>query len=256
MDIRFSFDMVAALYDGVRPTYPDQLFDDIMAGAALGPGDAMLEVGCGTGQATRGFARRGLKILTSDPGPDLIRVAKESLAKFPDIEYATATFEALPVKPQTFRLLAAAQCWHWIDADMRFEKAAEALASGGTLAVFGNVPVGLSDTMLAAFQRIYEEIAPGTWGLPPESWYLPDGPVAGLFEASGYFSPVVHKGYPWRWRLNTSSYIDFLKTRSDLQLLTAEQREALLPAFAKAIDAEGGTIEVRYEAHLYMAKVA
>ncbi|HEY4344160.1 MAG TPA: methyltransferase domain-containing protein [Parvibaculum sp.] len=256
MDIRFSFDKVAALYDGVRPTYPDRLFDDIMAEADLVPGDAMLEVGCGTGQATRGFARRGLKILTSDPGPDLIRVAKESLAEFPGIAFATATFEALPVKPKAFKLLAAAQCWHWIDADIRFGKAAEALAPGGTLAVFGNVPVGLSDTMLAAFQRIYDEIAPGAWGLPPESWYLPGGPVSGLFDASGYFLPVIHKAYPWRWRLSTSGYIDFLKTRSDLQLLTTEQREALLPAFAKTIEAEGGMIEVQYEAHLYMAKAA
>lgn len=46
------FGEVAGEYDRIRPGYPDQLFDDVIAYAALGSRQA-LEVGAGTGKATR-----------------------------------------------------------------------------------------------------------------------------------------------------------------------------------------------------------
>jgi hypothetical protein len=73
MEQRLTFDAVATLYDAARPNYPEALFDDVVAAAGLNPDDAILELGCGTGQATQGFARRGCRILGLDPGADMIR---------------------------------------------------------------------------------------------------------------------------------------------------------------------------------------
>ena len=33
------------------------------------------------------------------------------------------------------------------------------------------------------------------------------------------FGQVVHKGYPWKWRHTTSSYIAFLRTKSEHRML-------------------------------------
>ena len=54
---RLVFGEVAELYDSVRPSYPDALVDDVLAFAGAGPGDPALEVGAGTGKATRAVRR-------------------------------------------------------------------------------------------------------------------------------------------------------------------------------------------------------
>src|SRR5919112_1646158 len=61
--LRRTFDEAASLYDEVRPGYPEDLFDDIVSLSGIRPAGRILEIGCGTGQATVPFARRGYRIL-------------------------------------------------------------------------------------------------------------------------------------------------------------------------------------------------
>ena len=255
MEQRFTFDEVAALYNPARPEYPQALCDDIVSAAGLKPDDAVLDVGCGTGQATKLFAPLGFRILAMDPGPELISVARESLAEFANVAYAVSTFEAWSSKPAAFRLIIAAQSWHWVAPEIRFAKASEALSPDGYLAVFGNVPVGLPAPLLDAFRETYLRYT-GAWGPPPEAWYLASGPFKAWFDESGYFAPVIHKSYPWTWRHTAASYTDFLRTRSDYRLLAPKQQEELRAAIAEAIAAYGGQFDMPYEAHLYMARRA
>ena len=51
--LRATFDANPELYDQARPFYPPALFDDLRGLAALGNQAAIIEIGCGTGQATR-----------------------------------------------------------------------------------------------------------------------------------------------------------------------------------------------------------
>jgi ubiquinone/menaquinone biosynthesis C-methylase UbiE len=250
MEQRFSFDQVANVYRAARPDYPVALIDDVLAYAGLKPGDAILEVGCGTGQATKSFATRGFPIVAIDPGGAMVRAARETLQRFGNVECIEATFEALPAKASAFRLIIAAQSWHWVAEDVRFVKAAEVLSTGGTLAVFGHVPVGLPAVLLESFRQIYLRHT-GSWGPPPEAWYLPGGP--GWFDAPELFGPVTHRSYPWKWQHTTSSYKEFLRTRSDHRMLAPAKRDELLGQIGEAIDGLGGRLDVDYETHLYMA---
>ncbi len=55
------FDQQAEAYDRFRPTYPDAVIDEL-----LGPvpaGLEVLDVGCGTGIASRQMAQRGAEVL-------------------------------------------------------------------------------------------------------------------------------------------------------------------------------------------------
>jgi SAM-dependent methyltransferase len=253
MEQRFTFDQVASVYRATRPDYPEALVDDVIAYADLQSGDRLLEVGCGTGQATKGFAMRGFPILATDPGPEMLREARESLAGFDHVEYLETTFEAFPVTEPVFRLIIAAQSWHWVSPQVRFVKAAQLLSPDGTLAVFGHVPVGLPIPLRDKLRQIYLRQI-GQWGPPPEAWYLPDGPFKGWFDESGLFEPVVHRSYPWQRQHTTSSYTDFLRTRSDHRMLAARKRDELLGEIMDAIDGEGGTLDVDYETHLYIAR--
>lgn len=57
-----TFDQVADRYDAARPHYPEDLFDARveLTLTALEPGARLLEVGCGTGKATRPLKSRRL----------------------------------------------------------------------------------------------------------------------------------------------------------------------------------------------------
>src|SRR5215210_5494927 len=61
--LRTTFDEAASLYDEVRPGYPEDLFDDIVSLSGIPSGGRILEIGCGTGQATVPFALRGYRDL-------------------------------------------------------------------------------------------------------------------------------------------------------------------------------------------------
>lgn len=255
MEQRFTFDQIAGAYGASRPNYPEALVDDVVSYASLKPDDPILEVGCGTGQATKSFATRGLQIVAIDPGPEMVRAARESLAKFDNVELVETTFEAWSQDKAPFRLILAAQSWHWVSPELRFVKAAKLLSSDGSLAVFGHVPTGLPVALLERFRDVYLRHT-GRWGPPPEAWYLPSGPFKGWFDESGLFGPVEHRCYPWKWQHTTSSYANFLGTRSDIRMLTPEIRDELLNDISKAIDEHGGGFEVDYETHLYMARRA
>ena len=56
-DPRPTFGTVVDVYDEIRPTYPDELFDAFFS--LLGAQPEVLEVGPGTGQATRDLLARG-----------------------------------------------------------------------------------------------------------------------------------------------------------------------------------------------------
>ena len=57
---RDGFDEVAELYDRVRPGYPDDLLDELAAVLPRSP--VVVEVGPGTGQATKGLVARGASV--------------------------------------------------------------------------------------------------------------------------------------------------------------------------------------------------
>ena len=76
---RVLFDGVAGLYDATRQSYPAQIVDAILTTAAAGPGAAVLEIGCGTGQLTRQLAGRGLNVTAIDIGPAMVDAARSAV---------------------------------------------------------------------------------------------------------------------------------------------------------------------------------
>jgi SAM-dependent methyltransferase len=77
MEQRFTFDQAASLYSSARPDYPPTLRDEIVSIVGLRPEDAILDVGCDTGEATRRFAPLGYRIVALDPGAQIIEIARE-----------------------------------------------------------------------------------------------------------------------------------------------------------------------------------
>ena len=136
--LKRTFDNDAELYDKARPAYPEQIFDDLFALGRLDHTAVVLEVGCGTGQATRHLARRGCRVMCLELGENLAAVARRNLASFAGVEVITSTFESWEPRDFRFDAVLAATSWHWLDPEVRYEKAARVRKPGGILAIVDN----------------------------------------------------------------------------------------------------------------------
>jgi SAM-dependent methyltransferase len=72
---RLRFDEAADTYARLRPGYPDRLFDDLWDLADL-RAPQVLEIGCGTGQATLSLLLRGASVFAVELGPSLANLAR------------------------------------------------------------------------------------------------------------------------------------------------------------------------------------
>jgi SAM-dependent methyltransferase len=129
------FDEVAEDYDRHRPTYPDVIVDRACEAADIGPGAAVLEIGCGTGQLTRSLLARGLRVTAVEPGQQLIARARDRLNGVGDVQFINARLEDAPLPRAQYSAVFSASAIHWIDPDVGWRKAADALVDDGSLAL-------------------------------------------------------------------------------------------------------------------------
>ena len=260
LSLRATFDEQAQLYDQARPGYPPQVFEDILGFSQIAPGGRILEIGCGTGKATLPFAQRGYHILCIELGANLAAVARRNLAPYPGVRVYTGAFEEWAVEPEAFDLAISATAFHWIDPAVRYHKAAQALRTDGTLALFWNQHV-YSDAgaeFFAAAQQVYRREAPMLAKEDvepiPRAEQVPE-PVKSEIEATNLFGPVTVRRYPWEESYDSASYIGLLNTYSGHLALDPDTRQRLFEGLAELIDSRfGGRITKGYLTILYLAR--
>ena len=238
------FDEVPGLYDRVRPGYPDALFADLVAVTGMGDGSAVLEVGCGTGQATRSLAALGCSVTAVEPGRGMAALARRRLATFPDVEVETSRFEEWDDRGRRFDLVAAASSWHWVEPSVGWRRAHDVLRPGGWLAVLGHVVVRRpgEPEVYASTADLHERHAAGdpAWRNPPleadvrttgTGW----GPPHDAGASSGLFGPTIVRWYPTVQWFDGRGLADLLRSTSQYRRLEPDVREPLLDAVAERI---------------------
>jgi ubiquinone/menaquinone biosynthesis C-methylase UbiE len=188
------FDEIAVEYDRRRPAYPDELVDQACQVAGIGSGDRVLEVGCGSGQLTRALLARGLHVTALEPGKSLITLARQNLEGAGDVEFVNARFEDALLPREQFRAVFCASAFHWIDPEVGWQKAADVLVPGGTLALVSYF--GLEEArskldqeaVLAAVRKVAPDVA-DEW----PAYRDLDATLAGMEQRRGNVSEL------WSW---------------------------------------------------------
>ena len=253
--LRSTFNQDAERYNRARPGYPAGLFDDLAELTSIGPGSRVLEIGPGTGQATRPLAERGCRVVAVELGADLAALARRNLAGFPSVDVVNAALEDWPLPAEPFDLVLAATAFHWIDPSVRVNKVADALRPGGFLATVSTHHVaGGDESFFAEVQDCYVRFDPDT---PSALTLKPatDIPSAhyGL-DQSSRFGPATLRRYEWDRRYTTAGHIDLLLTYSGHRALDPEAQCNLLDCIAHLIDTGyGGQITRRYLTELRVA---
>ncbi len=270
------FDTVAEEYDDLRPHYPPPLFDDLTAIAHLDPGARVLEIGCGTGIATRDLLARGLVIDAVEPGREMAAVARREAPGLP-LQVHVSTFEGWTPEPEPYELVFSATAFHWVDPAVRWEKTADVLRSGGYLALATNRTVRggsfqqleeLSDDLRrryapdmvdegpspsAASFRARMAAASGDIGT---LWGVAD-PKGGASPARDLYEPPEVRTYRWDQPYGREAAIRLLATYSPYLALPEGGRRALLAGMGRLVDERfGGTVVRRYLSILAVARRA
>jgi SAM-dependent methyltransferase len=189
--LRETFEEVPELYDRARPLYPPELFDDLVAYAGLEAGSCVLEIGCGTGQATLPLAERGLEVVCVELGAGLAAIASRRLAAFPRVEVVHALFEEREAEEASLEAVVAFTAFHWVDPEAKYAKPARLLRPGGTLAVAetDHVQVEGGDPFWAEVQADYDAVVPSEDNRPPPRPEEVDD-LRGEIEETGLFTDV------------------------------------------------------------------
>ena len=104
-------------------------------------GTDAVEVGPGTGRATRALLARGARVVAVEPDPTLASklpglVGAEGR---PELQVVAAGFEEAELPEGAFDLVAAATSFHWVDQDVGLPKLGRLLRPGGWAALWWTV---------------------------------------------------------------------------------------------------------------------
>ncbi|MER5350232.1 methyltransferase domain-containing protein [Kitasatospora sp. NPDC002551] len=223
-----SFGGVAAEYDRARPSYPQELFDELerLAGRPL-RGARVLDVGAGTGISTRLLAARGADVVAVEPSAGM---AAQFLASGPGLALVRGSGDELPFHDHSADFVTYAQAFHWTAPERSVPEAVRVLRPGGALAAWWNV----KDSTVAWVRAMGERLAvalPGTY-----HGYGATKEIASHLAPYGLRNTqsVLH----WERRITVEHLITDLSSRSYLAALTPQRREPLLAVEREALLAE------------------
>ena len=247
------FDEQAEAYDRFRPTYPDAAIDELLGPAPAGL--EVLDVGCGTGIASRQIAERGAKVLGVELGSRMAEIARGH-----GVEVEIAPFEGWDAAGRMFDRVTSAQAWHWLDLPIATAKAASVLRPGGTLGLIWNAgcqPADLAD----ALEGVYASVVP-PGGHRLFRGYAADrlsdfktglGSEIDAVSAVPDFGAPTKKWFPWTRIYQRDEWLDQLVSRSDHAALEPAVRDRLFEAIGSAIDDQGGSFVMNFETVLITA---
>jgi SAM-dependent methyltransferase len=244
---RLVFGEIAELYEARRPSYPEALIDDLVVWASHGvDSPAALEVGAGTGKATRLMAARGVAVTAIEPSAEMAAVARRlAVSTRGLVEPIESDFEHADLGGRRFPLIFAGQAWHWVTVPRGYELARAALVDGGRLAPFWNRPVWGRSDLRTALDEIYATYVPEDIGRGPyhpsveqssseyEQW------AEQIEEVDGLGDPEVRR-YDWSIDYTAAEYAGLVATHSETRLLDEETRTRFLAGLRQVIEDHGG----------------
>ncbi len=245
------FDNLASEYERYRQTYPAKLFDDLRELSGVSSDAKVLEVGSGTGKATEALAQMGFSILCIEPGPDLIRIAKQKLQDFSNVSFRNMVFEEWEPEDR-YDLCTSATAFHFLDPQTKYQKVAGCLKERGVFAPFWMNHVPSFSPVFEDIRQVYRKFAPGLEDSQRNFYKSIRNSELEILD-TGLFSQVEVRTYQWEQDFNADNFVGLLNTNSSHQKLDPETREGLFEGIRQVIEQHGGRITKIESAMLFVA---
>lgn len=277
MEFEKTFDNAALDYDASRPSYPEELYADILRYKAVDSDSRILEIGMGTGKAAAPFLAAGCIFTGIEPGGNLAALASERFGKFDNFSCLNLTLQDYDCPEGSYDLIYAATAFHWIPEEYGYKRVFELLKSGGAFARFAYHagPDRGRETLAEQIQALYAKYMPpknrdrlpsenGSEEKVPCRETKPAGKHRGFSEQDAEALSVIPLKYGFvqtRYSLyhvtkdfTADEYMALLRTYPDHMALDETCRKQLFEGIHSAILQNGGTITVYYTMDLELAR--
>lgn len=244
------FDNRALAYDKYRPGYPTALIEDIMKLAALSSKSSALEIGCGTGQISMPFLKKGIKWTAIEKGAALAQIANEKFLAFKNAKAFVGKFEDWKSN-EKFDLIISAQAFHWIDKALGYAKIKNLLSSEGSLALVWHMDLSHETSFWKTTGKVYNKYFP-----KKENFRSSKDMVAEYqqdLNADPFFSEVIRKEYPWVKIYDKEEYLGLLSTFSNHMVLPEKKRDRFFKEIEAIIEAHDNKVEKYFTSVVLLA---
>ena len=244
-------------YDAARPGHPDRVYEVLVERCGLRTGSAVLEIGPGTGQATRRLLELGADPLVAvEPNERLAAYLEATVGGH--VEVLQRTLEDADLPSAAFDLVTAASSFHWVDETVGLTTIRAALRSGGWIALWWTLfgEAAEPDAFIRATSPLLEglESSPtkGVSGRPRHALDV-EMRVAAL-KAAG-FVDLENERIGWEAHWDTAGIRGLYGTFSPILRLDADRRTQILDEIASIAERDfGGRVTRALTTSLYTAR--
>jgi len=242
-----SFDASADEYLRARSEYPSELIEHIIDTTKLEPGSKLLDVGCGSGQATIAFSSRGYHVVAIDPAEHALDLLSNRNTDISNIEITHSTLEGFEAPDSSFDLIICAQAFHWLDPQTASTLLSRLLKPRGHVMLFWHmqdVKPGTTQADLYKLNSKYFDAFPRM--NPPE--YAPEflKAMSKVLRANDEISDVQLSEYSWYQCYDRSMFVSLFHSWSKYSTLPNETKEAIDHDLDRYLDLLTGDPEIRY----------
>jgi SAM-dependent methyltransferase len=245
-------------YDRARPGHAERVYEILVERCGLGQGARVLEVGPGTGQATRRLLELGADPLVAiEPNEDLARYLGRSVGD--RVEIRVIPLEDAEFRQSSFDLAAAASSFHWIDEETGLATVFDALRPGGWIALWwtGFGDPARRDPFREATSQLLADMPKSPVGshrggrTPTE-----EGSARWLSSlALAAFVDVSHERIPWSKTFDAKGIREIFSTFSPFLVVDEERRTRTLDELERIAREEfGDRVEKPIVTALYTAR--
>ena len=253
---RESFDKIASTYKEARPEYNPEVYTCIESIKPYSKDSVLLEIGAGTGIATKEIADKWhSKIIAIEPGKNLREIAQSRLHDYSNVSFIKTTFENYTTDRMMFDGIFSATAFHWIDPDIKYKKAFNLLKNDGLLVLYWN-NYGVQDEKVSeSIQKLYMK-----YGMKADKQSVREQQAENIkkrkdeIEGSGLFHIVKHAIFENTIKYETGKYINLLKTFSDHSKEKVPEIELFFQEISNVINSNHGVIDLNIKINLEIAQ--
>ena len=262
---RTHFDEIVANYDKIRPEYPRELFNDIFKYSNSTKGKNALEIGAGTGKATKPFLEAGYSVTAVEVGENMAEFLKERYREYNNFNVILSDFENASLEENCYDLIYAASAFHWVNPEVGCPKTFRLLKNGGVVALFRyNAIPSIGEKVYEDIQTVYEKHYYSYYKSnkrPVKKSHADFCTPAEILHSFGFkslseygFSDISMTFYDITRSFSADEFVAIRDTFSDHRGLPEDNRNALYAELKEAILKNGGRFDERYTFQLYMGR--
>lgn len=239
-----AFELVAHLYERVRPEYPVEAVRWVAEQLDLREGRTVLDLGAGTGKLTRALVETGARVIAVEPG-DAMRAELHGV--LPGVQALRGSGESIPLKDASVDAITVGQAFHWFRYDEAIPELRRVLRPGGGVALLWNG----RDQDSPLQREINDLLAP----------FIPAGRAAvgdstKHLAASPLFGPIEERRFRFVQDLDADGLVGRIASISFVAAAPPEKRAALEQSLRQLAATHGGSVAFPYVTDVYVSRAA